>query len=79
MKKLRNVILQSLIRIPILGICYGMQFMAVALGGTVGKASQREYGKVEIALETNNELFYSINHETNCWMSHTLCDQLPSG
>ncbi|NLN63972.1 MAG: glutamine-hydrolyzing GMP synthase [Clostridiaceae bacterium] len=66
--------------IPILGICYGMQFMAVALGGTVGKASQREYGKVEIALETNNELFYSINHETNCWMSHTFnVDQLPSG
>jgi GMP synthase (glutamine-hydrolysing) len=66
--------------IPILGICYGMQLMAVTLGGKVGRALCREYGKVEIALETNNELFYRIHAETSCWMSHTFhVNELPEG
>jgi len=66
--------------IPILGICYGMQLMAAELGGKVGKASSGEYGKVEIALETGNELFSNINTETSCWMSHTFqVEKLPSG
>lgn len=66
--------------IPILGICYGMQLMAVELGGTVDKASSREYGKVEIALDTKSELFYSIHAETSCWMSHTFhVSHMPPG
>lgn len=66
--------------IPILGICYGMQLMAVTLNGKVGRALCREYGKVEIALDNNNDLFYGIHAETNCWMSHTFhVDQMPEG
>lgn len=66
--------------VPILGICYGMQLMAVTLGGKVGRALCREYGKVEIALETNNELFYGIHAETSCWMSHTFhVNEMPEG
>lgn len=66
--------------IPILGICYGMQLMAVELGGTVGRASSGEYGKAEIAFETDNDLFANINTETSCWMSHTFqVEKMPPG
>ena len=63
--------------IPILGICYGMQLMAKEMGGTVSSSSIREFGKVEIALETNNDLFYNILAETNCWMNHTIHVESP--
>jgi GMP synthase (glutamine-hydrolysing) len=57
--------------IPILGICYGMQLMAVMLGGSVVKASSREYGKTEIELDAQSPLFRGIEGRTSCWMSHT--------
>lgn len=56
---------------PILGICYGMQLMGVMLGGEVEKAELREYGKINIKLNTENDLFKGIDKETTCWMSHT--------
>lgn len=66
--------------IPILGICYGMQLMAAVLGGAVDRASAGEYGKVEIALETDNPLFANIEAETCCWMSHTFqVVEMPAG
>jgi len=66
--------------VPILGICYGMQLMAAELGGTVGKASSGEYGRVEIALEADNDLFSNIDTETSCWMSHTFqVEKMPPG
>jgi GMP synthase (glutamine-hydrolysing) len=66
--------------IPILGICYGMQLMGVSLGGSVLKAEQREYGKVNIQLDPSSRLFESIDSETTCWMSHTYyVDKLPQG
>lgn len=66
--------------IPILGICYGMQFMAVALGGDVSSAPRREYGKIDINLDNSNVLFDGIEKETSCWMSHTYyVESLPSG
>lgn len=68
------------IDIPILGICYGMQLMAAVLGGAVDRASAGEYGKVEIALETDNPLFANIEAETCCWMSHTFqVVEMPAG
>ena len=56
--------------IPVLGICYGMQFMVDALGGKVQRAHKREYGHA--ALEVNNAsvLFEGIGETTPCWMSH---------
>ena len=57
--------------IPVLGICYGGQLMAQLFGGKVGKASQREYGKVKLAIEDQDALFKDIESGSLCWMSHT--------
>ncbi|MGB4661133.1 MAG: glutamine-hydrolyzing GMP synthase [Mobilitalea sp.] len=57
--------------IPILGICYGCQLMTYMLGGKVGKAPLREYGKTEVNLNTSSKLFQDIVEKTICWMSHT--------
>ena len=37
--------------IPVLGICYGMQLISYALGGTVERGSEREYGPADVNLE----------------------------
>ena len=66
--------------IPVLGICYGMQLMAVMLGGSVTRAAQREYGKIDIKLDTAGSLMKGIDCETTCWMSHTYyVDKMPEG
>jgi GMP synthase (glutamine-hydrolysing) len=66
--------------VPILGICYGMQLMGVMLGGSVERAAQREYGKNDIALNTDGKLFSGIDKDTTCWMSHTyFVSELPEG
>lgn len=59
------------IGIPILGICYGCQLMGYLLGGQVGKAEQKEYGKAELNVNNKNILFHGINEDIVCWMSHT--------
>ena len=56
--------------IPLLGICYGMQLMAHCLGGKVGKAQKREYGKAELIIDYRNDLFDGIPGRTVVWMSH---------
>ena len=56
--------------VPVLGICYGMQAMADALGGKVKKASQREYGNTKIKVRTNNLLFKGLPNSFISWMSH---------
>ncbi len=56
--------------IPILGICYGMQFMIHALGGKVEKTAKREYGFAELAIKKPTGLFDRIEQTTTCWMSH---------
>ena len=66
--------------IPILGICYGMQFMVDALGGKVKKASKREYGFAELIVKQQNGLFKSILKKSQVWMSHgDSIDALPPG
>lgn len=66
--------------IPVLGICYGMQLMSVMLGGNVEKADQREYGKVDINVNTGSKLFNGIEADTTCWMSHTyFVNNVPEG
>ncbi len=59
------------IGIPILGICYGCQVMGHLLGGTVEKATQKEYGKTKIQFDTGSQLFNGLNAENISWMSHT--------
>ena len=56
--------------IPVLGICYGMQFMVDALGGTVKKAAKREYGFAELDIRKKDNLFETIDSPATCWMSH---------
>src|SRR5271156_4975524 len=41
--------------VPVLGICYGMQWMAHTLGGKVEPAERREYGRAEIAIENGSK------------------------
>lgn len=59
------------IGIPILGICYGCQLMGYLMGGKIGKAEQKEYGKSELSLDNKNILFDNIDKDIICWMSHT--------
>lgn len=56
--------------IPVLGICYGSQLMMHLLGGTVGRAPVREYGKIEVDVDTSSKLFAGVSGKTICWMSH---------
>jgi len=66
--------------IPILGICYGMQFMMDALGGKVKRAAKREYGFAELVIKESKGVFNALKGSTQCWMSHgDSIDRLPSG
>ncbi len=57
--------------IPILGICYGMQLMAHTLGGSVCRATAREYGQTTLTVrEPADCLFEGMGVELSCWMSH---------
>lgn len=56
--------------IPVLGICYGSQLMMHLLGGKVEKAPVREYGKIEVNVDTHSKLFADVSETTVCWMSH---------
>ncbi|MEN6319210.1 MAG: glutamine-hydrolyzing GMP synthase [Syntrophaceae bacterium] len=56
--------------VPVLGICYGMQFMVDALGGKVIGAQKREYGFAELSIKDPSGIFYGVNTKTRCWMSH---------
>ena len=56
--------------IPVLGICYGMQFMVDALGGRVIRAEKREYGFAELEIKYPSGIFAGISKKTRCWMSH---------
>ncbi|MDI6744113.1 MAG: glutamine-hydrolyzing GMP synthase [Thermodesulfovibrionales bacterium] len=47
--------------IPILGICYGMQLMAHLLGGRVAKAVKREYGRAELIIDDDSDLFQGVS------------------
>lgn len=56
--------------IPVLGLCYGAQLMMHELGGKVEKAPVREYGKIEVHINTTSPLFTKLPESTICWMSH---------
>jgi GMP synthase (glutamine-hydrolysing) len=58
-------------RIPVLGICYGAQFISHTLGGKVEKADSREYGRANLeTVDTTNPLFKGFDQHSQVWMSH---------
>jgi GMP synthase (glutamine-hydrolysing) len=56
--------------VPVLGICYGLQFMAHALGGKVKAAKHREYGHAQVEVIEDSELFCGLPRALEVWMSH---------
>jgi len=61
--------------IPVLGICYGMQWITHTLGGTVEKADRREYGRAQLSVEDSKEqggshLFRGVPASLRVWNSH---------
>jgi len=66
--------------VPILGICYGLQFMVHTLGGKVRPAEKREYGHAEVDVVSESELFKGLAKKLAVWMSHgDEALQLPPG
>ena len=58
-------------RLPVLGICYGAQFISHSLGGKVEKADSREYGRANLqTVDTTNPLFKGFDQQSQVWMSH---------
>jgi GMP synthase (glutamine-hydrolysing) len=57
--------------LPVLGICYGLQFITHHLGGRVSPAPKREYGHAEVELvDGANPLFEQLPASLHVWMSH---------
>jgi len=66
--------------VPVLGICYGLQFMAHALGGKVRAAKHREYGHAQVERVADSEIFRELPSTLEVWMSHgDEALELPSG
>jgi GMP synthase (glutamine-hydrolysing) len=58
-------------RLPVLGICYGAQFISHTLGGRVEKTDSREYGRAHLeTIDTANPLFKGFEQGSQVWMSH---------
>ena len=56
--------------LPILGICYGLQFMTHHLGGKVVPAAAREYGHAEVEVVEPSAIFHGLPEKLSVWMSH---------
>lgn len=56
--------------LPVLGICYGLQLLAIHHNGAVDPAARREYGKAELRIDSQTDLFKGIAEDSIVWMSH---------
>ncbi len=58
-------------KLPLLGVCYGAQFLANHYGGEVVASEQREYGRANLTyIDKSSELFSGIETGSQVWMSH---------
>lgn len=58
-------------KVPLLGVCYGAQYLAHFFGGEVGRSSSREYGRANLSfVNKENPLFKTISDNSQVWMSH---------
>ena len=65
---------------PVLGICYGMQALADALGGHVAPATAREFGHSPVSISDETPLLAGLPEKLDVWMSHSdHVDRLPPG
>lgn len=55
---------------PTLAICYGAQYIAQRLGGSVVKSEKREYGKAKLIKEIDDEVLSGVQDHSQVWMSH---------
>ncbi len=58
------------LKVPVLGICYGMQVITEMLGGKVRETRDKEYGKTELFIDDNRDLFSHLPGNLTCWASH---------
>jgi GMP synthase (glutamine-hydrolysing) len=58
------------IGVPVLGICYGMQWIAYQLGGKVERAERREYGRAQLDVKNGSALFAGLPKQLRIWASH---------
>jgi GMP synthase (glutamine-hydrolysing) len=66
--------------LPVLGICYGLQFMVHSLGGKVRPADKREYGHAKVEVQEGSLLFVGLPKVMAVWMSHgDEAVELPAG
>jgi GMP synthase (glutamine-hydrolysing) len=56
--------------VPVLGICYGLQAMALAMGGTVGRTPRGEFGRTVAEVDPASELLSGLPGRQTVWMSH---------
>ncbi len=68
-------------KVPVLGICYGAQYIAQHYGGTVSRSLKREYGKANLGRVRGSEgLFQGVGTGSQVWMSHgDTIEHLPEG
>lgn len=66
--------------IPVLGICYGMQYITKVYGGKIDRGTAREYGKMPITMIKESFLFKGLDKTEEVWMSHgDHVAQIPEG
>lgn len=58
-------------KMPLLGVCFGAQYLAHFFGGEVGKSNSREYGRAHLEIkDKNSKLFKGVADDSVVWMSH---------
>ncbi len=58
------------LNVPVLGLCYGMQLLGKHFGSNIIESEKKEFGKIEIEVETDSVLFGGTNPKQIVWMSH---------